>query len=55
MAYFMAIELMFLNVFLMVGVGILNLFSSDVCSGSGACSDYNKGVDFPSSGGYTID
>jgi hypothetical protein len=29
MAYFIAIVLMFLKVFLMVGIGILNLFSSD--------------------------
>jgi len=28
MAYFIAIVLMFLKVFLMVGIGILNLFSS---------------------------
>jgi hypothetical protein len=29
MAYFIVIVLMFLKVFLMVGIGILNLFSSD--------------------------
>jgi hypothetical protein len=59
MAYFMAIVLMFLKVILMVGMGILNLFSSafidGMCSGSGASSDYDKGVDFPSSSSNTID
>jgi len=33
MAYFIAIVLMFLKVFLMVGIGILNLFSSDFIDG----------------------
>ena len=33
MAYFIAIVLMFLKVFLMVGKGILNLFSSDFIDG----------------------
>ena len=33
MAYFMAIVLIFLKVFLMVGIGILNLFSSDCIEG----------------------
>jgi hypothetical protein len=33
MAYFIAIILMFLKVFLMVGIGILNLFSSDFIDG----------------------
>ena len=33
MAYFMAIVLMFLKVFLMVGIGILNLSSSDFIDG----------------------
>jgi hypothetical protein len=33
MAYFMAIVLMFLKVFLIVGMGILNLFSSDFIDG----------------------
>jgi hypothetical protein len=33
MAYFIAIVLMFLKVFLMVGVGILNLFSRDFMDG----------------------
>ena len=33
MAYFIAIVLMFLKAFLMVGIGILNLFSSDFIDG----------------------
>jgi hypothetical protein len=33
MAYFIAIVLMFLKVFLMVGIGILNLFPSDFIDG----------------------
>ena len=33
MAYFIAMVLMFLKVFLMVGIGILNLFSSDFIDG----------------------
>ena len=33
MAYFIAIVLMFLKVFLVVGIGILNLFSSDFIDG----------------------
>jgi ABC-type siderophore export system fused ATPase/permease subunit len=33
MAYFIAIVLMFLKVFLMVGIGILNFFSSDFIDG----------------------
>ena len=33
MAYFIAMVLMFLKEFLMVGVGILNLFSSDLIDG----------------------
>jgi hypothetical protein len=33
MAYFIAIILMFLKVFLMVGIGNLNLFSSDFIDG----------------------
>ena len=33
MAYFIAIVLMFLKVFLMVGIGILNLLSSDFIDG----------------------
>jgi hypothetical protein len=33
MAYFIAIVLIFLKVFLMVGIGILNLFSSDFIDG----------------------
>jgi hypothetical protein len=33
MAYLIAIVLMFLNVFLMIGIGILNLFSSDFIEG----------------------
>ena len=33
MAYFMAIVLMFLKVFLIVDIGILNLFSSDFMDG----------------------
>ena len=33
MAYFIAIVLMFLKVFLMVGIGILNLFLSDFIDG----------------------
>jgi hypothetical protein len=33
MAYFIAIVLMFSKVFLMVGIGILNLFSSDFIDG----------------------
>jgi hypothetical protein len=33
MAYFIAIVLMFLKVFLMIGIGILNLFSSDFIDG----------------------
>ena len=33
MAYFIAIVLMFLKVFLMIGIGILNLYSSDFIDG----------------------
>jgi hypothetical protein len=54
MAYFIAIVLVFIKVFLMVGIGILNLFSSDFIDGMCVVAlapavIIIRGVDFPSS------